>query len=135
MDRKLKHLEFVQGVINRLSTNSFLLKGWSVILVSALLALGATDSNLKFMLLAYAPALVFWGLDGYFLGLERVYRNHYERVRQKSPEQIDFSMNVSDLKEGFSGWVEATFSKTIVLFHGTIVGTIIVVMMLLLRDG
>ncbi|MCB0339441.1 MAG: hypothetical protein KDD53_07550, partial [Bdellovibrionales bacterium] len=66
MDRKLKHLDFIQSAINRLSTNSFLLKGWSVVLISALFALGASGSNGKFILLAYIPALVFWGLDGYF---------------------------------------------------------------------
>ena len=50
MDKKLKHLEFIQGVINRLSTNSFLLKGWSVVLVSALFALSTQDSNKSFVL-------------------------------------------------------------------------------------
>ena len=63
-ERKLKHLEFIQGVINRLSTNSFLLKGWSVVLVSALFALSAADSQPIFALLACIPAFVFWGLDG-----------------------------------------------------------------------
>ncbi|HUV77227.1 MAG TPA: hypothetical protein VMW06_04125, partial [Desulfobacterales bacterium] len=67
MDRKLKHLEFIQGVINRLSTNSFLLKGWSVVLVSALFALSANKSNVRFIMLAYIPSIIFWGLDGYFL--------------------------------------------------------------------
>ena len=43
MERKGKHLEFIQGTVNRLSTNSFLLKGWSVVLVSALFALAAAD--------------------------------------------------------------------------------------------
>ena len=71
MESKTKHLEMIQGVINRLSTNSFLLKGWSVVLVSALFALSAGDSNPAFIFLAYIPTLVFWGLDGYFLWEER----------------------------------------------------------------
>jgi hypothetical protein len=41
MERKLKHLELIQGVINRMAHCSFLLKGWSVILISGLFALGA----------------------------------------------------------------------------------------------
>ena len=28
MEKKLKHLEFIQGVINRLAANSFQMKGW-----------------------------------------------------------------------------------------------------------
>jgi hypothetical protein len=128
MNRKLKHLEFIQGVINRLSTNSFLLKGWSVVLVSALFALSANNSNVQFIMLAYIPAIVFWGLDGYFLSLERTYRKHYERVRTKDPDEIDFSMDMSDIQSGFYGWVSATFSKTLIPFHGALIGSIILVM-------
>lgn len=129
MDRKLKHLDFIQGVINRLSTNSFLLKGWSVVLVSALFALSANSSNVRFVMLAYIPAVMFWGLDGYFLALERTYRNHYERVRQKPPDEIDFSMDTSDIQGGFKEWVSATVSKTLIPFHGALLGAIIVVML------
>ena len=73
MEKKIKHMEFIQGVINRLSQNSFLLKGWSVVLIiSALFALSASDSKPAFLYLAYIPAIIFWGLDGYFLWEEKV---------------------------------------------------------------
>lgn len=127
MDRKLKHLEFIQGVINRLSTNSFLLKGWSVVLVSALFALSAADSDPNFALLAYIPAVIFWMLDGYFLALERGYRGHYDRVRKKEPDGIDFSMDSDDLHGGFVGWIKATLSLTLIPFHGAILGAIALV--------
>ncbi len=130
MDRKIKHLEFIQGVINRLSTNSFLLKGWSVVLVSALFALSANNSNVRFVMLAYIPASVFWGLDGYFLALERIYRVHYERVRNKSPDEIDFSMDTSDIQSGLYEWASATLSKTLIPFHGALIGAIIIVMLI-----
>jgi hypothetical protein len=35
MGDKIKHLEMIQAVISRLANNSFLLKGWSITLVSA----------------------------------------------------------------------------------------------------
>lgn len=128
MDRKLKHLEFVQGVINRLSTNSFLLKGWSVVLVAALVTLSARDSNIAFALLAYIPAFVFWGLDAYFLALERAYRRHYDRVRTRQPDDIDFSMNVADLGPTCSQWAQAIWSKTLWPFHGALIVATVVVM-------
>ncbi len=128
MDSKLKHLEFIQGVINRLSTNSFLLKGWSVVLVSALFALSASDTNVVFVYLAYIPASVFWGLDGYFLSLERAYRTHYDRVRSKDPSTIDFSMNVGDLRGGITDWMAATLSRSLIPFHGALIAAIAVVM-------
>src|SRR5690349_5604446 len=89
LDRKLKHLEFIQNVVNRLSTNSFLLKGWSVVLLAALLAVAAKEESAKFVMLAYFPTIIFWGLDAYFLSVERAYRKHYERVRIKDPDDID----------------------------------------------
>lgn len=128
MDRKLKHLEFIQGVINRLSTNSFLLKGWSVVLVSALFALSAGNSNVKFVLLAYIPAVAFWSLDGYFLSLERGYRKLYEQVRVLEPDKIDFSMNTREVHSGIDHWASAFLSKTLVIFHGSIVIAIVIVM-------
>jgi hypothetical protein len=30
MDAKLKHLEFIQAVISRMSTSSFIFKGWAI---------------------------------------------------------------------------------------------------------
>ena len=74
-ENRCKHLELIQGVVNRLSTNSFLLKGWTVVLVSALFALAAKDAKIVFAYLAYFPAFTFWLLDGYFLWQERLYRN------------------------------------------------------------
>lgn len=133
MDSKLKHLDFIQGVINRLSTNSFLLKGWSVVLVSALFALSAKDSEVSFVLLAYIPATVFWGLDGYFIAVERTYRKLYDRIRVKDPEEIDFSMNIGDLQNGAKGWIKATFSKTLVPFHGSLLAAVTLVIVFQLQ--
>ncbi len=60
MDKKQAHLEMIQGVVNRLSTDSFLLKGWTVVLISALFALAAANSNTYFVYLAYRDANREW---------------------------------------------------------------------------
>ncbi|MDD5007970.1 MAG: hypothetical protein PHU49_09535 [Syntrophorhabdaceae bacterium] len=59
MDNKQSHLGMIQGVVNRLSSNSFLLKGWSVVLASAMFAFAAKDSKMIFIYLAYFPAISF----------------------------------------------------------------------------
>ena len=134
MEIKTKHLEMIQGVINRLSTNSFLLKGWSVVLVSALLALSAGDSNPAFIFLAYIPAFMFWGLDGYFLWEEKKFRALYDSVRRKDESDIDFSMDTAVVAGQAGSWVKATFSKTLVPFHGVLIVAIVVVMVLTVTD-
>lgn len=128
MENKQSHLEMIQGVVNRLSHNSFLLKGWSVILVSAMFALAAKDAKVVFIYLAYFPAISFWGLDGYFLHQERLFRALYDHVRSLDEKDVDFSMNTSILKEKVASWSAVTLSKTLVVFHGVILATIILVM-------
>lgn len=128
MDRKLKHLEFIQGAVNRLSTNSFLLKGWSVVLVSALFVLSGKEANQNFVWLAFIPAIIFWGLDGFFLWQERLYRKLYDRVREKNADEIDFSMHTGDFPGDVGGWLRAVFSMTLIPFHGVLIAAIIVVM-------
>jgi hypothetical protein len=132
MQNKHKHLELIQGVINRLSTNSFLLKGWSVVLVSALFALSASDSRPAFVFLAFVPVIVFWGLDGFFLWQEKLYRALYDHVRGLKEEDVDFSMNTAPFRttDGPT-WLGAIFSKTLIPFHGVLILAIIAVMFLL----
>jgi len=129
MEKKLKHLEMIQGVIGRMAHYSFLLKGWTVILVSGLFALAAKETNPLFVYLAYLPAIAFWVLDGYYLFQERLYRQLYGEVRKTEPDNIDFGMNVTRFRgQDSSTWPESILSKTMLLFHGVLVLTIVVVM-------
>jgi len=135
MENKIKHLEMIQGVINRMAGNSFLLKGWSVVLVSALFVLSAKETNIFFIYLAFFPALSFWELDGYFLWQERLYRKLYDKVRKTSESEIDFSMDTSIVSKEVKPWIYVTFSKTLHIFHGTILGSIVIVMLIILLRG
>ena len=124
MDEKMTHLEMIQGVINRMGHNSFLLKGWSVVLVSALFALAAGDAEMMFVYLAYLPATTLWGLDGYYLRQERLFRRLYDRARKVAAAETDFSMDTSVVKDQVKSWGNTTFSATVFLFHGTVIATI-----------
>ena len=132
MDNKRTHLEMIQGIVNRLANSSFLMKGWAVILVSALFALSAKDSRIYFIYLAYFPAIAFWGLDGYYLLQEKLFRKLYDKVREMDESDIDFSMDTSVVKDQVDSWLCVVFSKTIFAFHGTIVLTILIVMFVVL---
>jgi len=135
MENKRKHLELIQGVINRLSTNSFLLKGWSVVLVSALFALAAPDSREAFVFLAYVPAVIFWGLDGFFVWQERLYRALYDHVRGLDEGSVDFSMDTRPFRETDGAtWTDSTFSKTLVPFHGVLILTVVGVTLLAIAN-
>ena len=74
MGNKLKHLEFIQGVINRMANTSFLLRGWSITVIAALFALSTKERELSLSVLALFLTTVFWFLDAFFLWQERLYR-------------------------------------------------------------
>ncbi|HEC61219.1 MAG TPA: hypothetical protein ENI27_03080 [bacterium] len=119
----------IQGVVNRLSSNSFFLKGWSVTLVSALFALAAGNSQKYFTCLAFFPFIAFWVLDGYFLRQECLFRKLFDRVRKLPANEIDFSMDTSIVRRRVASWFCAMFSTTLRIFHGMIFVVIILVLM------
>lgn len=123
-DKKVKHLEMIQAAINRLAGNSITVKGWGITLVSALFALAAKDADIRFVLVSYFPAGMFWLLDGYFLSQERRFRNLYDQVRTSTEEGSDFSMDTTKLVNGQARWIFSMFSVTLLIFYGIAIGTI-----------
>lgn len=119
MDNKIKHLEFIQEIISRMAKNSFVLKGWAVTLVAGVFALAVKDADKLFCLIAYAPIVIFWGLDSYYLSLERRYRKLYNEVRLKNVNDIDFDLRLESqkFKKSFSSWLNCVSSKTEIFFY------------------
>lgn len=121
------HLAAIQSNINRLATNSFLIKGWSVTLVSAIFVLSAKNVNTSFVLTAYFPSIMFWLLDGYFLGMERRFVEMYNQAAQGLVFQYEIKPGNFTSKRACM--LAACLSRTIILFHGTIFITIFITML------
>lgn len=121
MERKLKHLDLIQNVIARMAHNSFLLKGWAVTLVGALFALSQKDINSGITIIAILLTMMFWGLDAYYLSKEHLFRLHYEEVRLKDPDDIDFSMSPTQKNSSNTDLVVKLTSPTQLYFYGVLV--------------
>ena len=121
MERKLKHLDFIQNTITRMSHNSFLLKGWAVTLVGALFALSSKDIGSGITVIAMLLAMMFWLLDAYYLSREHLYRLHYDEVRVKKPDEIDFSMTPNKSNSSYTDLFVKFTSTTQVSFYGVLV--------------
>ena len=119
MDKKLKHLEMIQGVINRMAKNSFMLKGWAVTLIAGILALAGKDANKIYFISSYIPIIMFWMLDTYYLLQERLYRSLYEKVRKIDEMDIDFSLKATfdDFPNSNNRFFACLLSKTEVGFY------------------
>lgn len=119
MENKLKHLEFIQSVISRMASNMFLLRGWSITLISALIAFFATKSTPNHVGYLLATILItFWISDGFFLRQERLFRSLYDKVRCVDESMIDFSMDTSEFKSKSENRLfYAMFSFSIYIFY------------------
>lgn len=117
-DDKVKHLEFIQNNITRMNQNSFLLKGWMITIVAALLALFVESSDERYVWIAIGPTVVFWLLDTYYLQLERKFRGIYNDVAEISTEDErkvikDFEMPIHKYECGKYCYFNVMWSFTI----------------------
>jgi len=92
----IRYLEMIQGVISRMGSNSFALKGWTVTLVAGILALSSALTDKTYVLVALVPVVVFWSLDAYYLQLERQYRALFNHVRETQDAPIDFDLRLKE---------------------------------------
>lgn len=129
MENKRKHLELIQGVINRMAGNLFFLRGWTITLIAALLALfikGTNSEYVIYFLLVFI--LVFWILDGYFLSQERLFRALYNNVRKLEEKEIDFSMDTKEYKKDRKNtWSYSMFSVTLLVFYLPLVSAALII--------
>ena len=123
-----KEIDLIQNCINRMVSNSFLIKGWAITLVAALIALLA-DKVDAYVIAALAIIILvcFWSLDAFFLKAEHFYRKKYEWVIQMRIQGItDYLYDLNPYNEhmwlkkedGNINISQIMFSKALVLFYG-----------------
>ena len=126
-----KEIDLIQGCINRMAQNSFMIKGWCITIVTALIAF--LDKNINAFILGFIfiiPILAFWYLDSFFLLTERLYRRKYEWViknRLTSDEKF-FDLNPNSFKDVKKDKeIKIMFSKTLRWFYLMLLGTVLLV--------
>lgn len=133
---KRKHLELIQGVVNRMASNSFLFKGWSITIIAGISAFAAQDSNTALMVVPIVSTLLFWSVDAYYLMLERAFRNIYNKVAALKPEKIDYSLAPEEGDRSFRCWLKTFFGRPVlVLFYGTVFIMLILLVLMLNNYG
>lgn len=90
---KRQHLEFVQNVITRMASNSFQIKGFTMVMATLLAGLWGESKNLIFLWLLIPVTVMCAWVDAYYLQLERKYRELYKR----SVEQLDKKQSLAEI--------------------------------------
>ena len=117
-----KEIDLIQGCINRMANNSFLIKGWALGVFAGVTAFtkGENLNNIVLLLCTtVVPFICFWVLDAYFLQIERKYRAMYtEKLTKRKNNDSDelFDLNPSKYKVG--SILRIMFSQTLTIFYG-----------------
>ena len=130
VEKKLKHLEMIQNIITRLANNSFSLKGWTVIFIAAVLGFAIKESDPNYIPLVLFPIFAFWGLDGYYLRQEKLFRSLYDKVRKLDEQDINFEMDISSTEDEVDSWRSVCVSRTILGFYGPILIVILILILI-----
>lgn len=126
-----KEIDLIQGCINRMANNSFLLKGWLVSIITVIIAL--TPDNLNKIIIFFTIIMVtisFWYLDAFFLRTEKLYRKMYEWVLKKRLQgikELQYNLNPHRFDTEVEHVLIIMFSKTLIFFYGIIFLLILVV--------
>lgn len=120
MEAKLKHLEFIQAAIARMATNSFLFKGWAITIAAALSGFAAVDTKVALLSIAFVSTTMFWGLDGYYLWLERGFVKLHTKVASMQEADINFSMQI-DKTFAIRNWIKTCLRPHLLGFYGSII--------------
>ena len=130
-ENKIKHLEMIEAVIERMAKNSFQLKGWAMTLVAAIIALSTKDADKRFILFSIIPVLGFWILDSYYLQQERKYTELYSQVQIKDEQDIDFSLNISNITVKRTSFIRCMFARVEWIFYALILVSIFILVCVL----
>lgn len=129
-NQKVTYLQMIQNIISRMAENSFKIKGWGIGVMLAIFSFAGTQGDKRCILFTIIPLVVLWGLDAYYLQLERKYRLFYDVKRKNKVETFDMNLNsikieIKDVSK--ICYLRCIFSLTEVLFYLTCIITSIVV--------
>ncbi len=134
-EEKIKYLEFVQNIVTRMNNNSFQIKNWCVITVSAIFTISISKENFYILLVALLPIILFWFLDAYYLTQERRFRGLYDQAIKKESSLGAFEMNTSSFRLGQYRYFKVLSSKTISSLYITMIIVVLIMFCLIQYKG
>ena len=145
-DDDRQYLQMMQSNIERMASNSANCKTWLITIVSGFLAIGCNVTALNgWILITLVPIIMFWYLDGYYLSLERGFRNREKDFLNKVNSEGDdyknalynfkqFSkkkINEGELQKGLIKTTGLWKSKSVLSFYLSIFVIVVVITIIL----
>lgn len=134
---RVEHLRFIQDIIGRMARNSFAIKAASTTIVAALVAV-ALSANYLAAAFGGIPLVMFWLLDAFYLGQERLFRVLYNTVRRGPPPELGsegyFSMDIKADRRPVRETLATMVTRTLLTFYVPLL-TLLGLVALLARRG
>lgn len=128
----IAYLQIIEGAIDRMGSNSAILKGFSAAVLAGISALTSiSDVSVVVIAITLFPIILFGYLDAKYLQVEKKYRILYDQVRL-SEKNIDFSMktafSATELKKEKATLYDAMRSWSVWPFYGlsVVIGLVLV---------
>lgn len=119
----------IQGIISRMANNSFMLKGWSVTLDIGIFSLNYKTIEKGFLILLYIVIIIFWGLDSYYLKLERQYRCIYKMCLNDEIDRFDLNIKGENVEKKVR-FYQCLFSPTELIYYFSLALTLTIVLII-----
>ncbi|MDR3046239.1 MAG: hypothetical protein LBU51_01320 [Bacteroidales bacterium] len=114
------HISTLQNIIARLSNYSMNCKTWAVTLVAALCVVLFDPQKICYFYIIFAPIVIFWLFDCYYLGLETAFRTIYDTflvdIANENTNIVD-DMKFSLKKKRLCNFFKAMFSISTTLLY------------------
>lgn len=139
LDKTTKHLDYLQENIARMNRCSFQMKGWTITIVTALIALAATGigtfefKSVILVLIGIFPTVAFWALDSYYLMKEKdliTVFNIVAGIKESSIKIKDYEI-MPDLKEQKTEFKSVFKSASEAGLYGSIIGLLVLISVVL----
>jgi hypothetical protein len=124
---RTSHLEMILTIADRMASNSIFTKRYCITIAAVFLVLASEQKGVKTAYLAIFPIVMMWVLDANFCWKELMAYKLYNKYRTIPEDQIDFDIDISQMRSSVPSWPATMFSTTLLIFYISIIAGIFII--------
>ena len=133
-----EYFKIIQDVIKRMGQNSFLIKAWCITIFAGIFSFTYSFINCIIIGVILFIIIIFWVLDSYYLYLETLFRNYYNKKveeyndNEKKVNLKLFEIDLKGIKKQENNFIKYIFSISEILFYAPLFSINVVLIIFLM---